>query len=196
MNVMGVKRVMDMIDIMDMIDTGFLLAYARRMWWMVSWPFRMLYLFGPSVHVINTDVGSWEGRSSADVCAAMTGVEATFWATGLDADGACTVVPTGMLEAEVPCVRCEERIGHKADAFAISGLFLVAAYAAYHLFHLYAMRRIVMAPLMHAIAEGIRRRTPRPLIRLLTPGGSAYGEEGFPARAAPHRVTPNPGKEE
>lgn len=160
------------------------MSVSLLVWEVVTWPFRALYLHGPAVRVFGADIGFWEGWAQEDICASITGIQAHLWTAGRDLDGRCGgTVPIGVLPSEVPCAQCAEKIAHKADAFAVVCLFLLVAYTAYHAFHMFLIRRMMLGPLV----EAIRRRTPPPLLRLLSPGGRTHT-----AASLPQRLTPPP----
>ena len=51
----------------------------------VVWPLWVLYFRGPALG----GVGFYRGRPPADICAQLTGVDASFWASGADAARQC-----------------------------------------------------------------------------------------------------------
>ena len=71
------------------------------MYYFLSYPFQILYLYGPELR----GYGFWGGLSAPEVCSSLTGVSSIHWIT-LGAD-----------------VVCEQLIERKMDAFFIGVLY-------------------------------------------------------------------------
>jgi hypothetical protein len=92
--------------------------------WAFIYPLAVIYARGPRFH----SVGMWAGADPSDVCAEMSGFSAKTWASP---------------EQNAVCMR---EIARRFDAFVVSAVALVVAFALYHAVGA-AWRHFVLAPL-------------------------------------------------
>jgi len=84
-------------------------------------PLRNIYFNGPSLF------GFWEGKESTDICAAITGVSATFWVSNTE--------------------ECNHVLAQKIQAFVTGGVFLLYLLFIYHLLSYISFQLCVMYPM-------------------------------------------------
>jgi len=98
---------------------------------MVSAPLTWVYMRGPSL------LGFWESQSEADICAALSHADASFW-----------------LSSPANADMCSELIRRKSDAFVVGTVFVGLSWLLIVFVGASLCRVVVVEPIVSAIATG------------------------------------------